>query len=352
MPTFNGGIYAMAYDGTTMYVGGSFTSVNSAGKKWTRTGLAAINATTGALLPWAPTANGKVDAMAIDPATHGVYIAGAFSAINGTKRDSIAEINGASGALDAFKHGVSGTPYTLAVGHGRLYLGGHITAVDSATRTNLAAFSLTTGALDTGWAPTADDVVYSIYSDTNRIYIGGKFHKINNISGTGKIGAVNPVTAVGRHDVQGERHGGRLRDRCRAERVWVGLGGTGGRVISMTNAGATQWTYQTDGDVQSVVYLNGVIYVGGHYDHACSDANVGRSRRLPGRFDPAGQAVGGGCRHRSVDRLESVRQRHPRCLHDGGRIRRWEPSRPVASSPRSVGCREVDSPSFTSRSGR
>ncbi len=274
MPTFNGGVYAMAYDGSTLYVGGSFTSVNSAGKKWTRTGLAAINASTGALLPWAPTANGKVAAMAVDPATHGVYVAGAFTLINGSKRDSLAEINGATGVLDAFKHGVTGSPYTLAVGHGRPYLGGHFTAVDTATRTNLAAFSLATGALDTGLAPSSDDVVYALYSDTSRIYIGGKFHKINGASGTSKIAAVDPATAIPVAAFKSTLDVIVYGIAVSPNAVYVGIGGTGGRAIAMNTAGVPQWTFQTDGDVQAIAYLNGVLYVGGHYDNACVDTNV------------------------------------------------------------------------------
>jgi hypothetical protein len=274
MPTFNGGVYAMAYDGNTLYVGGAFTSVNYGGAKVARVGLAAINASTGALLSWAPTEDGQVNAMAIDTTTHHVYIGGTFATINGTKRDSLAEIDGGTGVLGSFKHGVTGAPYVLAVGHGRLYLGGHITAIDSSARTNLAAFVLSSGALDTGWAPTADDVVYSLYSDTNRIYIGGKFHKINSISGTGKLAAVDPATAVRDGSFKPSVDVVVYGIAVGAGSVWASLGGTGGRTISLTPTGALQWTFQTDGDQRSLSYLNGVLYIGGHFDHACSDTNV------------------------------------------------------------------------------
>ncbi len=56
----------------------------------------------------------------------------------------------------------------LAVAAGRLYLGGAITAVNGQTRTRLAAFSLTAGALDTTWKPTADDQVEALTAADGR----------------------------------------------------------------------------------------------------------------------------------------------------------------------------------------
>jgi hypothetical protein len=274
MPTFNGGVYAMAYDGDTIYLGGSFTQANSAGKKWNRAGLAAVNAQTGALLSWAPTANGTIEAMAVDPATNDVYVGGAFSTINGTSRDSIAEI-GSTGVLGSFKHAIGGAPRVLTVGHGLLYLGGHITSVDSQARTNLAAFTLSTGALSTAWAPTADDDVYAITSDTNRVYIGGKFHKIDNVSGTGKLAAVNPTT--GAHDATFKPSVGVLVYTVAVgpNGVFAAEGGQGGRAIEYSPAGVNMWTFTTDGDIQALTYLNGVVYVGGHFDNACKSASTG-----------------------------------------------------------------------------
>ncbi|HEY2795458.1 MAG TPA: hypothetical protein VGJ28_24060 [Micromonosporaceae bacterium] len=274
MPTFNGGVYAMAYDGNTIYVGGSFTQANYGGTKVARSGLAAINATTGALLSWAPSANGEVDAMAVDPATHNVYIGGAFSAINGTQRDSLAEVS-SSGVLAAFKHSVSGSPMALAVGHGLLYLGGHITSVDSTARANLAAFTLSSGALSKSWAPTADDVVRAITPDGSRVYLGGKFHKIDGVSGTAKLAAVNPTTGV--RDATFKPSVAILVYSIAVgpNGIFAAEGGQGGRAIEYTTSGAITWTFTTDGDVQALTYLNGVVYVGGHFDNACKSASTG-----------------------------------------------------------------------------
>lgn len=276
MPTFNGDVYASVYLGNTIYVGGSFTTVNWGGQQWARTDLAAVNAQTGALLAWAPTANGTVTALAANAPTHTIYAVGDFTTIDGTHRDSLAAVDALSGALGSLKHSIFGLPRALAIGSGRLYLGGHITAVDGHVRTNLAAFSLATGALDTTWAPTADGNVYSLLATSTRVYIGGKFHKINNVTGTSRLAAVSPTTGANDATFRPSVPVMVFSITVGGSSVFVGLGGQGGRAEAFTSTtGAHQWTFTTDGDIQAVAYLGGVVYVGGHFDNACVDALTG-----------------------------------------------------------------------------
>ena len=79
LPLTNGAV-AASPDGNTIYVGGTFTTVDGL----SRNHIAAFSASTGALLPWNPNVSGKVNAIA----TFGnvVYVGGSFGKVGKTDR--------------------------------------------------------------------------------------------------------------------------------------------------------------------------------------------------------------------------------------------------------------------------
>jgi hypothetical protein len=266
-PAFNGSVYAIAQRGSTVYVGGSFTGVLSGGRSYARQRLAAFDARTGTLLSWAPTADRTVRALAVSGTS--VYAGGDFGLVSGLRRDNLAQIDAVSGRLTAFAHRVSGAPYALTVGNGRLYAAGSFTAIDGNARGNLAAFSLTSGGLDAGWRPKADDAVHAITAYGSEVFVGGTFHKVNDVSRTLRIAAVSG-------------NGGSVDRAFRATSaaqvnsitvdgtgVYAATGGQGGRAIAFTRGGAIRWQRVFDGDAVAITRLNGVTYVGGHFDRAC-----------------------------------------------------------------------------------
>jgi hypothetical protein len=281
--TFDGYVRAVAYLGNTIYLGGDFANAIYKGKKTPRTRLAAIDATTGALLPWAPVADGSVVGIAVDAASNSVYPTGKFVHINGKTRDALAQIDATTGALGGFKHTISGTTRAVAIGNGRIYLGGKLTAIDGIAISNIVAFNLGTAAVDPGFAVTTDNRVNTLSYTATRLYLGGIYTTVNGSTSYPRLTAVNPTTGVLDTTFKPS-------PKAPVEVIGIGVGpsgvyaamaGSGGRTNGYTMGGTFQWQATTDGNAQAVTYFNGVVYIGGHFDNVCKTVNV--------------QPTGGGC---------------------------------------------------------
>ena len=64
-----------------------------------RTRLAAVDASSGALLSWAPAADLAVNTMVFHPATGSVIVGGTFNTLNGTDQPGMGSLDGVSGAV-------------------------------------------------------------------------------------------------------------------------------------------------------------------------------------------------------------------------------------------------------------
>jgi outer membrane protein assembly factor BamB len=264
---FDGLVYASAYVGSTVYVGGSFRNAIVDGKPVPRKRLAAVDARTGRLLPWAPPANGTV--LALAAAGSSLYVSGKFTTVGTQARAGLAGINLTTGAVGPLRHTVKGEGTALATGGGRLYLGGAVTAVDGRAVRNLAAFRLADGALDTRFAGAADGQVKALAVAGSRLYVGGGFRRLNGADGTARLGALRLADGKVDTTFRPATPYAAFALTVTADRVYAGLAGPGGRVAAYRPTGDLLWSTVTDGDVQALTTLNGTVYAGGHFTVAC-----------------------------------------------------------------------------------
>ena len=142
----NGAAYKSAEANGMLYVGGSFTSVTAAAGTtptgtFTRNHILAFNAATGSIsTSFAPNVNG--DVWAIVPSGTSLYIGGSFSSVNGVARRGLAKVDATTGAVDTSFNAAltSGNVTEAALVSGRLIISGtfpkKILAVNPASGAN------------------------------------------------------------------------------------------------------------------------------------------------------------------------------------------------------------------------
>ncbi len=296
--SFDGRVTAVAYSGNTLYVGGSFANATDVdGTVAPRTRLAAIDVSTGRLLPWAPEADAAVYSLAVSGGD--VYAGGAFTRVNGVRRPKVARIDGATGTVASFRHSIDGRVNAVEVGDGRLFVGGRFTTIDGQARTNLAAFDLGDGSLVPDWTPTTSDAVRALTATTDRIYVTGDFNMLNRSPQDGYLAAVGPVDGATDPTFDPPLGYRSFDVAVTSDSVYVSADGPGGHVRAFALDGSDRWDLRTDGAGQAVTVHDGVVYAGGHWDLVCdatgTDGSCGgtmvRRRKLVA-LSPDGAVLG------------------------------------------------------------
>jgi hypothetical protein len=177
-PRPNDYVLALALDGQTLYVGGSFTRAGGA----RRANLAALSTTTGQAASWAPPAiSDAVDGMAV---RNGVlYLLGDFSVVGGKNRFSLAAVDVRTRRVTGWdpkapefgQHGDTST-HAVAAGPNAIYVGGIFDHIGGRKVAGLAALDPVTGRA-TGFVPAGKPwTVETLLVAGGRLYAGGLTH--------------------------------------------------------------------------------------------------------------------------------------------------------------------------------
>lgn len=286
----NNTVDALAVANGVLYAGGRFTSVRPPGaaqgtNETARSYLAAFSTSTGALITsFNVNLNARVRALAVSADGTRLYIGGSFTTVNGSTRNRVAAISIPSGTLDTgFNANASSTVTALAVSGSTLYLGGDFTSVGGQSRTRIASVNRSTGALNTTFNASADSRVRTIAvpSDGSRVLIGGGFDNVNGVPQAAVAsldptsGAMRPWAATGivPRPANGGCSSATSSIRTQGSTAYVTAEGDepgcweGVYAANISN-GALLWNADCLGAGQDIAIIGGWIYKGSH-QHDC-----------------------------------------------------------------------------------
>ena len=282
----DGGVHALATDGTWIYLGGDFDAItNPATKQRISTaGLVRISLATGNPDPtWLPTADGDIRTMLYDPASTLLYIGGDFANVNGTARTRLAALaTTGSGSLTSWNPAADDEVRTIIqLDPNTLLVGGSFLHIGSVVRNHAAKIG-TNGVLDPTFKPTINNAVdaFSRPAGAAFVLMGGEF---TTVGGQARHYVAEIDTTAGAPLAWnlGSPCGAKVTQICPAIALittptayYVAAGGPGGHVLNVDpNTAIARWSVGSDGDDQALALIGNLLYVGGHYDPHFSTVN-------------------------------------------------------------------------------
>ena len=294
----NNDVDALAVGNGVLYAGGRFTSVRPPGaaqgtNEVSRSYIAAFNANTGALITtWNVTLNGRVRALRLSPNGSRLYVGGDFTTVNNVTRQRLVSLVASTGAVDtSFTANANARVTTIAVNAGGLYVGGDFTTIKGVARTRVAKLNPTNGNVDTSFVASVDGRprASALAPDGSRYFIGGGFQTVN---GTlyGAMASLDPTTGaimpwasigiVGRIATGGGCDSDVTDIVVQGTRAYVTAEGNEpgcyeGAYAANIADGSLIWDWQCLGASQALAIVGDVLYRGSHM-HDCG--------RTPGGF--------------------------------------------------------------------
>jgi hypothetical protein len=289
LPTWqvNGVVWDTVTVGDIVYATGDFSEARPPGTaegdalSVERSNLLAFDITTGVVTSFDHTLNKQGRRIVASPDGTRIYVGGDFTTVDGQAHARVAAFDTATGDLvSRFAPQADSRVLAIAVSGSTVYLGGAFTHVNGTERTRLAAVSATTGALRTKFRATADDQVNALVVSGGRLIVGGRFQKIDSYAKVG-IGAVSATTGASSTwtsrpiPSRSASHYSEVRDLIVSQGVvYAAADGEGhlwfdGRFAANASNGALVWLDNCYGATYSIFLSGSVLYSVGHA-HDCS----------------------------------------------------------------------------------
>ncbi len=293
--TASGVVSSMILDSGWLYLGGDFQVVNNVSLPF----VARVNAATGAVdATWRPAPNGDTVDMAMAPG--GLVLSGAFSRVGGLPRSRVALIStsgpAAGRAVEAWKCDADNQVDSVLVNAGKVYLGGRFKKLNSTVIQYLARVDAATGAVEAAWNPTPQFHVFDLATDGTHLYCAGSFSRI----GPGGPSFLTRLTLIsGSVDQSWNPAPDGLvtdvvisGDSVYAAGSWQTFGGVAhrwiGRVVKATGAADPAWVPPVDGGILALA-ADGAsgVWAGGRFDSGGTGSGFARFTNAQGATAPA-----------------------------------------------------------------
>jgi hypothetical protein len=176
-------VRAIVADNNRVYLGGAFDAAGGGANK----NVAAVTGDTAATLSgWTLTGargGGSVFALALDGSD--LYLGGSFltlsTASTTPNRVRLAKVNADTGAVSSWDPGANGLVQALVVVGSNLVAGGDFTQLDASAHTRLGAVDKTSGDADNTWNLVVDGAVLALTKVDSVLYVGGAFENIGTL---------------------------------------------------------------------------------------------------------------------------------------------------------------------------
>ncbi len=288
-----------------VYVGGKFGHVQRSfsAPKQEQSYLAAFDADTGEWIPsFSPTLDGGVFSLETDGTN--LYVGGEFTTVNGQQRGPLVALNPTTGAVvDSFDSDLTfpaGTAVVmdLDIANNSLYAGGNFAFAGNDVAVRVAKLDLTTGAHDTDFGAAASGArvwTLELSPAGDRLYLGGYFEVLNG-EPLDWFGAVDSLTGeLVPGVIQGTPRG--MPNCCKQNPFDIAVHGDKvfvareSHLLEILNASdlSREGYYLTSyggGDYQATEVIGDRLYTGGHFW-----ANQGFSTDVVGFDNTAWQAA-------------------------------------------------------------